>query len=111
MKTQLTNGLLGIVIGVILMLFLMPKSENVDDILKAKDKAHKQRIDSLNAVIVKYQLQQDVLLKEISYLKIQKSQASKETQQYKNLYERLKNRPPERLSNTEIDSVLSALYH
>ncbi len=110
MKTRIADWLLGLVIGIVLILFLQPKHVDYTNIIKEKDRIHKHRIDSISAVVNKYEKQQLILLKEIELLQIQKSKASAETQRYKYLYEKAKNTPIQRLSVNTIDSLLSTWY-
>ena len=110
MKTRIVDWLLGITIGIVLILLVQPKKVDYTELLKEKDRIHKHRIDSINAIVNKYEKQQLILLKEIELLQIQKSKASAETQRYKHLYEKAKNTPVQRLSVNTIDSLLSKWY-
>ena len=112
MKKRLIDGLLGVVIGIILMLFLMPKHENVDELLQAKDKEHAKEIEALNHTIKQIQTKDLLLLNVIKILRHDKAKVTREKEIYRLKYERLKNTPVPigHLNDKQVDSLLSTIY-
>lgn len=92
------------------MMFLMPKSENVKDLLKEKDKEHAMQIKELNRTIQELETKDKLLLNTITLLRSNNYKAQRETKIYRDRYEHLKNSPIRRFNDEQIDSVLSALY-
>jgi hypothetical protein len=112
MKKRLIDGLLGVVIGIILILFLMPKHENVDELLIAKDKQHAKEIEALNHTIKQLQTKDLLLLNTIKILRYDKTKVIREKEIYRLENERLKKKPIPigNLNDKQIDSLLSTIY-
>ena len=111
MKKRLIDGLLGLIIGIILILFLMPKHEDVSDQLKEKDRYYGKKIDSLSYIINMLETKDKLLLNTIKIMRVDRSKVIREKELYRVKYERLKNTPVLRhYTDQQIDSVLSVLY-
>lgn len=112
MKKRLIDGLLGVIIGVVLILFITPQHKNVDDLLKAKDKEYAKRIDSLQNKIEKLQTKDQLLLNTIKILRYDKARVIREKEIYRLQYERLKNTPVliGHFNDEQVDSLLSTIY-
>ncbi len=111
MKKRLIDGLLGVIVGVLLILFLMPKSTGVQDQLKENDKRYKKKIDSLHVIIKDLEKKDILLLNTIKLMRMDRSKMVREKEIYRIKYERLKNTPVLlHYTDEQIDSVLSALY-
>ena len=112
MKKRLTDGLLGLIIGVILILFLTPKQVDVTDQLKQQEKEYKKQIELLNKNIEDSHTRELLLLNTVKLLRMDKSKVIREKELYRLRYEKLKNTPVPigNLTDQQIDSVLSILY-
>jgi len=76
---RLADFLIGLVIGIVLLYFLVPKSVPVDDILKAKDRELKHRIDSTAKIIESYRKKEIILHNAVKSSREAKSKAEQET--------------------------------
>jgi hypothetical protein len=112
MKKRLIDGLLGLIIGIILILFLTPKNVDVTDLLKEKDKEYGKQIGDLQKTIKDLETKDKLLLNTITLLRADKSQIVREKEIYRIKYERLKNTPVpiSHLSDKQVDSLLAVLY-
>lgn len=112
MKKRLIDGLIGILIGVVVILFLTPKHEDIGSLLKKKDKEHAEKIKSLNEEAQQLQSKDKLLMNTIQMLMRDKDQIAKEKEIYRKEYERIKNSPVfiGHFTNDQVDSLLSTIY-
>lgn len=111
MKTRIVNIVLGVVIGVILILFLQPKHIDQSDIIKQKERAYKHRIDSLDVIISNLKKRDSLWDYTVYVLRVDKDKASREAETYRKKYEKIKNaRVPVHLDQRQYDSLLSTLF-
>jgi len=112
MKKRLIDGLLGVVIGIILIMLLLPKHEDLTDQLKEKDRVYGKKIDSLQVIIKDIETKDKLLLNTITILRHDKSKAIRERELYRMRYEKLKNTPVplSHFSDHQLDSLITTLY-
>ena len=112
MKKRLIDGLLGLIIGIILVLFLTPKNVDVTDLLREKDKEYGKQIDDLQNTIKDLETKDKLLLNTITLLRADKSQIVREKEIYRLKYERLKNTPVPigNLNDKQISALIDSLY-
>jgi len=112
MKKRLIDGLLGVVIGIIMILLLMPKHEDISDQLKEKDRIYGKKIDSLEYTITVLKTKDKLLLNTIKILRADKSKIIREKELYRIKYERLKNTPVpvSHLNDDQLDSLITTIY-
>ncbi len=110
MKQRVIDGLLGLVIGVILFMFLSPKNTSAEEALKQRDIQRTEQIKILTKTIRDLETKDKLLLNTITLLRKDRYKAQRETKLYRDRYEHLKSIPMRHYSDSQLDSILFALY-